>query len=235
MTIIACTIDAIEPLTPTVNRVLLTPTTPISYQSGQYLQLCLTAEDKRPFSIASHAGSKQIELHIGASVADNFSSQALAHLQQLFAAKQPVLAEIGLGEAQLRTDSDRPLILLAGGTGFSYIYSIAQTLAKQQVNRPVFAYWGLRDQDALYHHPQMQQWASSNEHFTFIPVIQNPTTNWQGRTGLVHQAVLDDFASLAGYDIYIAGPFAMAGVVRDAFVEHGAERENMFCDAFAYI
>ncbi|MGI5310241.1 NAD(P)H-flavin reductase [Rheinheimera sp. WS51] len=235
MTIIACTIDAIEPLTPTVNRVLLTPHTPINYQSGQYLQICLSDEDKRPFSIASHANSKQIELHIGASVADKYAGQALTHLQQLYAAKQPVLAEIGLGNAQLRVDSDRPLILLAGGTGFSYIYSIAQTLAKQQVNRPVFAYWGVRDQDALYHHPQMQQWANSNPLYTFVPVVQNPTTQWQGRTGLVHQAVLEDFASLADFDIYIAGPFAMAGVVRDAFVQHGAERENMFCDAFAYI
>lgn len=235
MTIIACTIDAIEPLTPTVHRVLLTPTTPISYQSGQYLQLCLTAEDKRPFSIASHAGSKQIELHIGASVADNFSSQALAHLQQLFAAKQPVLAEIGLGEAQLRTDSNRPLILLAGGTGFSYIYSIAQTLAKLNIQRPVVAYWGVRDPDALYHHPQMQQWANSNPLYTFVPVVQNPTTEWQGRTGLVHQAVLEDFTSLTDFDIYIAGPFAMAGVVREAFLQQGAKRENMFCDAFAYI
>ncbi|QBL08064.1 NAD(P)H-flavin reductase [Rheinheimera sp. D18] len=235
MTLIACTIDAIEPLTPTVNRVLLTPTAPISYQSGQYLQLCLSAEDKRPFSIASHAGSQQIELHIGAAVVDNFSSQALAHLQRLYAAKQPVLAEIGLGEAQLRTDSERPLILLAGGTGFSYIYSIAQTLAKLNIKRPVFAYWGVRDTDALYHHPEMQQWASSNPLYTFIPVVQNPTTEWQGKTGLVHQAVLDNFASLAEFDIYIAGPFAMAGVVRDAFLQQGAKRENMFCDAFAYI
>ncbi|CAM3922461.1 NAD(P)H-flavin reductase [Rheinheimera salexigens] len=235
MTIIACTIDAIEPLTPTVNRVLLTPLTPISYQSGQYLQLCLSEEDKRPFSIASHEGSLQIELHIGAAETDQYSSQALAHLQQLFAAKQPVLTEIGLGEAQLRTDSVRPLILLAGGTGFSYIYSIAQTLAKQNIQRPVSAYWGVRDVEALYHHPEMQQWASSNQHFKFIPVVQNPTADWAGRTGLVHQAVLDDFASLADYDIYIAGPFAMAGVVREAFLQHGAERENMFCDAFAYI
>lgn len=235
MTIIACTIDAIEPLTATVNRVLLTPATPINYQSGQYLQICLSAEDKRPFSIASHAGSPQIELHIGAAEADTYSSQALSHLQQLFAAKQPVLAEIGLGEAQLRTDSERPLILLAGGTGFSYIYSIAQTLAKQNVQRPVFAYWGVRDAEALYHHPEMQQWANSNQHFQFIPVVQHPSAEWQGRTGLVHQAVLDDFHSLAGYDIYIAGPFAMAGVVREAFLQHGAERDNMFCDAFAYI
>lgn len=235
MTIIACTIDAIETLTPTVSRILLTPHTAVPYQSGQYLQLCLSDDDKRPFSIASHPGSAQLELHIGGAIADQYASQALAHLQQQFALKQPVLAEIGLGQAHFRPDSERPLILLAGGTGFSYVYSIAQTIAQQQLQQPVFLYWGVRDESALYHHPQMQQWAAQNSKYRFIPVVQNPSAAWQGRSGLVHQAVLDDFVSLDGYDIYIAGPFAMAGVVREAFLQQGAQREHMFADAFAYI
>lgn len=235
MTITSCTVDLIEALTPTVNRVLLTPAEPVSFSSGQYLQLCLSDSDKRPFSIASTPAQQQLELHIGGSVADQYASQALAHLMQQHQLQQPVQAEIGLGKAQFRTDSERPLILVAGGTGFSYIYSIAQTIAATKLDRPVFIYWGVREQAALYHNNVMQQWATQNSKYRFIPVVQQPDHSWHGRTGMVHQAVLEDFVSLEAYDIYVAGPFAMAGVVRDAFIEQGAHREQMYADAFAYI
>ena len=144
-------------------------------------------------------------------------------------------AEVGLGNAHFRADSTKPVILLAGGTGFSYIYSIAQSIAAAALDRPVFVYWGVREQNALYHASVMQQWAAQNAKYRFIPVVQHPDDNWQGRSGMVHQAVLDDFVSLEAYDIYVAGPFAMAGVVRDAFIEQGAHREQLFGDAFAYI
>lgn len=232
---IECTIDLIEELTPTVQRVLLTPAQPVAYQSGQYLQLCLTDADKRPFSIASIPEQPQLELHIGSAVADQYASQAIAHIQQQFQLKQPVRAEIGLGKAHFRTDSQRPVILLAGGTGFSYVYSIARTIANLKLDRPVFVYWGVRHLAALYYAEQMQQWAQQHKKYRFIPVVQHAEADWQGRTGLVHEAVLADFVSLDAYDIYIAGPFAMAGLVRDAFIKQGAHRDQMFADAFAYI
>lgn len=235
MTTTLCTVDIIEALTPTVNRVLLTPATPVSFSSGQYLQLCLTDSDKRPFSIASMPGANQLELHIGGSVTDQYASQALAHLLQQHQLQQPVQVEIGLGNAQFRADSERPVILVAGGTGFSYVYSIAQSIAAARLDRPVFVYWGVREQSALYHASVMQQWAAQNSKYRFVPVVQQPDENWQGKTGMVHQAVLDDFVSLEAYDIYVAGPFAMAGVVRNAFIEQGAHREQMYADAFAYI
>lgn len=235
MTIISCNVDLIEALTPTVNRVLLTPQQPVRFESGQYLQLCLSNEDKRPFSIASMPGQQQLELHIGGAVADQYSGQALAHIMQQHQLQQPIQAEVGLGNAHFKVNSDRPIILLAGGTGFSYVYSIAQTIAAAKIDRPVFVYWGVREQNALYHADLMQQWAAKNSKYRFIPVVQHPTDGWQGRTGLLHEAILADFVSLDAYDIYIAGPFAMAGVVRSAFIEQGAHKEHMFADAFAYI
>jgi NAD(P)H-flavin reductase len=235
MSIISCTVDSIEALTPTVNRVLLTPSQPVKFASGQYLQLCLSDTDKRPFSIASIPSEQQLELHIGGAVADQYASQALAHLMQQHQLKQPVQAEIGLGNAQFRADSKRPVILVAGGTGFSYVYSIARTIAASNTDQAVFVYWGVREHTALYHNDVMQQWAAQNTKYRFIPVVQNPQADWQGRSGMVHQAVLNDFVSLEAYDIYVAGPFAMAGVVRSAFIEQGAHREHMFADAFAYI
>ncbi|KKO43907.1 FMN reductase [Arsukibacterium ikkense] len=232
---IACNVLAVEALTPGISKVVLSPQRAVDYHAGQYLQLVLSVDDKRPFSIASIASSNQLELHIGTPAGDNWSSAALTHIEQQFRAGLPVLAEIGLGQAQWRQNSIRPIILLAGGTGFSYVYAIAQALSAADASQPVFLYWGVRHQDALYYQQELQHWANSNKQFRFIPVVQQPDSSWQGRTGLVHEAVLADFVSLEAYDIYIAGPFAMAGVARAAFTEQGAHLEQMFADAFAYI
>lgn len=234
-TAIACHVISLDALTPGISKVLLKPEQAVDYCAGHYLQLVLSAEDKRPFSIASIASSELLELHIGTPAGDSWSSAALTHITQQYQAGLPVMAEIGLGQAQLRPDSKRPIILLAGGTGFSYVYAIAQALSTAATNQPVFLYWGVRQEDALYYQAELAQWASQNKHFRYIPVVQQPDASWQGRTGLVHEAVLADFISLEAYDIYLAGPFAMAGIARQAFSEQGAHREQMFADAFAYI
>jgi NAD(P)H-flavin reductase len=227
---------AISPLTEFVHKVILKPQQPVSFEAGQYMQLVLGAKDKRAFSIASRPSQcDELELHIGASAADSYAMQALEHLRNAYNEKQPVAIEAGLGVSQLRLQCERPIILLAGGTGFSYVKSMADHLAEINCDRPVLFYWGVKEESALYAHSEMQTWADSRENFTFIPVVENPSATWTGHTGFVHKAVMQDIVSLEPYDIYMAGRFDMIGIVRDDFIAHGAIRENMYADAFAFI
>jgi len=99
----------------------------------------------------------------------------------------------------------------------------------------VFFYWGVRQAHWLYELEQMQQWASDYAPLTFIPVVQEPESNWIGKTGLVHKAIMDDFVSLHDYDIYVAGRFEMAGAAREEFKILGAEPERIFGDAYEFI
>ncbi|WP_404341528.1 NAD(P)H-flavin reductase [Pseudoalteromonas mariniglutinosa] len=226
----------ISPLTDYVHKVILKPQQAVSFEAGQYMQLVLSEKDKRAFSIASRPSlSNEIELHIGAAGADSYAMQALEHLREAHQQQQLVNVEVGLGVSQLRLQCERPIILLAGGTGFSYAKSMADHLAEIDCQRPVLFYWGVREQSALYAYDEMTEWAKRNQHFSFIPVVENPTTSWQGRTGFVHKAVMEDIISLEPYDIYMAGRFDMIGIVRDDFIAHGAIRENMYADAFAFI
>ncbi|BDF96187.1 MULTISPECIES: NAD(P)H-flavin reductase [Pseudoalteromonas] len=227
---------AISPLTEFVHKVILKPAQSVTFEAGQYLQVVLGEKDKRAFSIASRPSQcDQLELHIGASAADSYAMQTLEHLRAAHADKSLVTIEAGLGISQLRIQCERPIILLAGGTGFSYVKSMADHLSEIGCDRPVLFYWGVREESALYAHSEMQAWADSRENFTFIPVVENPTDSWTGHTGYVHKAVMQDIVSLAPYDIYMAGRFDMIGIVRDDFLAHGAIRENMYADAFAFI
>ena len=211
---------AISPLTEFVNKVILKPQQPVTFEAGQYMQLVLSEKDKRAFSIASRPSQcDEIELHIGASGADSYAMQSLEHLRNAHANNTMVDIEAGLGVSQLRLQCNRPIILLAGGTGFSYVKSMADHLAEINCDRPVLFYWGVKEESALYAHEEMKLWAESHEHFEFIPVVENPSANWQGHTGFVHKAVMQDIVSLEPYD----------------FIAHGAIRENMYADAFAFI
>jgi aquacobalamin reductase/NAD(P)H-flavin reductase len=236
MQLVKAHIVNISALTEFVFKVELKPSNPAQFEAGQYLQLVLGEKDKRAFSIASRPSQTDLlELHVGASEENSYAMQALNHLQAHFADNTEVELEVGLGISQLRENSQLPIVLLAGGTGFSYVKSMADHLAEINSNRPVFFYWGVRDESALYAKAEMESWAATKANFNFVPVVENASSDWQGHTGYVHKAVMKDIMSLEPYEIYMAGRFDMIGPVRDDFIEHGALRENMYADAFAFI
>lgn len=235
MKTVNCHIESLTSLTSHVFKVLLKPSEKVDFIAGQYLNFVMSHEDKRPFSIASSPNSDLIELQVGAFVADSYPMQVIERIKSSQANNEPVTIEIPLGNAQLRTESERPLLLLAGGTGFSYIKSMFEYLAEQQSQRHIMVYWGLRELTAAYELEETAAMIAKLPHANFIPVIENKNENWQGKTGLVHQAVMHDIVSLEPYDIYLAGRFEMVGAIRSDFVEHGALLEHMYADAFAFI
>ena len=235
MNAINCRIQSIEPLTPYVYKVLLKPEQSVDFIAGQYLNFVMSEEDKRPFSIASSPNAEFIELQIGAFGDESYPMQVIEHIKACIKSDSPVSVEIAAGEAQLRIDSERPLLLLAGGTGFSYIKSMFEYLADQGSPRHILVYWGLRDPSACYELEKTIETIAKLPHANFIPVVENPTEDWQGKVGMVHQVAMHDIISFEPYDVYLAGPFAMVGLVRKDFIEHGALVEHMFADAFAFI
>mgnify|MGYP003626175517 CR=1 FL=1 len=228
---ITCQVASLTPLTDHVYKALLKPSQPIDFSAGQYLNFVLSDDDKRPFSIASAPGAEFIELQIGAYASDSYPMQVIEHIK----ANTEVTIEMPFGNAQLREDSERPLLLIAGGTGFSYIKSMFEHLALQHSQREVIVYWGLRDQSACYELAQTAAMINQLANGKFTPVIEAPNSAWQGRSGMVHKVVMAEVKNLANYDIYLAGRFEMVAAVRGDFVKQGALIEHMYADAFAFI
>jgi aquacobalamin reductase/NAD(P)H-flavin reductase len=235
MKTISCQIVSLTSLTAHVFKVLLKPAEKVDFLPGQYLNFVMSDEDKRPFSIASSPDSDLIELQIGAFIADSYPMQVIDRIKSAQTDAKPVTIEIPAGNAQLRTESERPLLLLAGGTGFSYIKSMFEYLAEQNSQRHIMVYWGVRELDAAYELEKTAAIIAKLPHANFIPVIEHANENWQGKTGLVHKAAMQDIVSFEPYDIYLAGRFEMVGVIRSDFIEHGALLEHMYADAFAFI
>ncbi|MDN3608754.1 NAD(P)H-flavin reductase [Vibrio ostreicida] len=235
---IQCKVKSIKPLACNTHQILLHPNSPVNFKAGQYLMVVMGEKDKRPFSIASspcrHQG--ELELHIGAAERNAYALEVVEALQSALDNNGEVTIEAPHGDACLRESSDRPIILIAGGTGFSYVRSILDHCIAQNYAKEIFLYWGGRDDSQLYAKDELNNIASQHRNVHFVPVLEAPPSEWNGKIGNVLQAVNDDFDSLAAYDIYIAGRFEMAGAAREQFTQNKqAQSDRMFSDAYAFI
>lgn len=236
--IIECKVKSIQPLASHTYQILLLPQQRVSFKAGQYLMVVMGEKDKRPFSIASspcrHEG--ELELHIGAAEHNAYAQEVVHAMQQALAQGSTITIDAPHGEAWLKEESSRPLLLIAGGTGFSYVRSILDHCVAQQKEMPVYLYWGARDEGQLYAKQELETLSDEYANIHFIPVVEQASASWQGKVGNVLQAIEQDFESLADFDIYLAGRFDMARAAREQFTQHKqANQERMFADAYAFI
>ncbi|WP_312559844.1 NAD(P)H-flavin reductase [Atlantibacter hermannii] len=233
MTTISCKVTSVDAITETVYRVRLVPDSPFSFRAGQYLMVVMDERDKRPFSMASTPDEQGfIELHIGAS---ELNLYAMAVMDRILKDREVVI-DIPHGDAWLRDEDDRPLILIAGGTGFSYVRSILFTALARNPAREIAIYWGGREEKHLYDLAELEALSVNHPNLSVVPVVEQPEEGWRGRSGTVLTAVMQDFGTLSEHDIYIAGRFEMAKIARDLFCnERGAREDRMFGDAFSFI
>jgi len=231
MSEIKCKVASISPLTEVVQKVELTPSETVNFKAGQYAMIVMGEKDMRPFSIANAAyDNNRIELHIGAEPGNSYAGDVLARMKE----EGEVSVVVGNGDAFLQSNG-LPMVLIAGGTGFSYTYSILQEHLNSGDKTPVTLYWGAKHAHDLYLADELTALAAANPHFTFVPVVEFANDDWTGRTGWVHHAVMADHANFESVQVYVAGRFEMAKVVRDDFTQRGLKVENLFGDAFAFI
>ena len=231
MSEIKCKVASITPLTDVVYKVELTPTSPATFKAGQYAMAVMGEKDMRPFSIANAAfDNSRVELHIGAEPGNNYAGEVLARMRE----EGKITLSIGHGDAFLQSNG-LPMVLIAGGTGFSYTYSILQEHLNSGDKTPLTLYWGGKHASDLYLADELTALAQAHSHFTFVPVVEFANDDWTGRTGWVHHAAMADHADFTNVQVYVAGRFEMSKVVRDDFTQRGLKPENLFGDAFAFI
>jgi NAD(P)H-flavin reductase len=199
------------------------------FKAGQYLQVVMEDGDRRNFSMANAARDNDgAELHIRHVDGGKFSRGTLARVS----AGDPLQIEIPFGDFYLRA-SERPVILLASGTGFAPIKSIISTAIHTGNQRPMHLYWGARKREDMYLAELPERWTQRWPWFSFTPVLSEPPSSWCGRTGLVHNAILEDHATLARSDVYACGNPLMVAAAQDSFIGgHGLPDAQFFADAF---
>jgi CDP-4-dehydro-6-deoxyglucose reductase, E3 len=203
-----------------------------AYRAGQYIDFLLRDGKRRSYSIAnaSHT-SEQVSLHIRHMRGGLFTDQVFSTLKE----RDILRFEGPQGTFFLREDSDKPIILLASGTGFAPVKALVEQLVHIESKRPVSLYWGGRRPADLYMDALCKEWAATLPNFTYVPVISDALAEdaWNGRDGFVHAAVLDDHPDLSGYQVYACGaPIVVNSAKRDFVALAKLPADEFYADAF---
>jgi len=227
------TVSALERLAPEVMRLtlVLDGGARIAFQAGQYLNVVLEDGQRRAYSFTVPSGeASTIELHVRRMPGGRFTTQVFEQMKL----GDTLELEGPLGNFVLREPSPRPVIFVAGATGFAPVKSLLEEAFRLGMDKPLALYWGVRRPQDLYARELAERWAREHGNFRFVPVISEPQADdgWTGRTGLVHEAILQDFPDLSGHLVYACGSMNMVHAARPAFMAQGLGEDACFSDAF---
>ncbi|ROH86865.1 CDP-6-deoxy-delta-3,4-glucoseen reductase [Pseudomethylobacillus aquaticus] len=205
----------------------------MQFMAGQYVEFLLKDGKRRAFSLANAPHDDALlELHLRLVQGGQFTQYVFNEMQE----KAILRIEGPFGSFYLREESDKPMLMVAGGTGFAPIKGIIEHALHHQTGRRILLYWGARTREDLYMHDLPQRWQEAHPNLTYIPVLSDPLPQdgWDGRTGLVHQAVLADHADLSAYEVYCCGAPGMVEAAHAEFSAQGLPEGAFYSDAFTF-
>jgi len=230
-----CRVEKLEHLAHDVIRIYLRmpASERLQFLAGQYIEFLIKGHEPRAFSIANAPHDDEfIELHIRYVEGGLFTDQVFHHM------KEKVMLRIRgpLGTFFLREDSQRPALLIGGGTGFAPLKGILEHAFRTGISKPLHLFWGVRARRDLYLDELPRRWAREHANFSYTPVLSEPAPedNWSGETGFVTDSVIRHYPELAGHDIYMSGPPVMVEAGHGLFMCHGLDESRFFSDAFEY-
>jgi CDP-4-dehydro-6-deoxyglucose reductase len=192
----------------------------LQFVAGQYIEFLLPEGKRRAFSMANAPHEDEmIELHLRHIPGGNFTDTVFTTMK----VKDILRFEGPFGTFHLREESKKPMIMVAGGTGFAPIKALIEHAIHSHIARPIHFYWGAKNRAELYMPELPRQWAATHANITYVPVLSEAAAEdaWNGRTGFVHQAVLEDVADLSGYQAYVCGAPVMVEAAQRDFMARG--------------
>lgn len=205
----------------------------LQFLAGQYIDILLKDGKRRSFSLANAPHDDALlQLHIRHVPGGLFTEQVFSSMKL-----RDILRFNGPhGSFYLREDSTKPMIFLAGGTGFAPIKALVEHAIAENCARRIYVYWGAKARVDLYLPSLPEQWPAAHQNISYIPVLSEPAENdqWHGRTGLVHQAVTVDHENLADFQVYACGSPGMIEATKRDFIAAGLPEDEFFADIFSF-
>jgi CDP-4-dehydro-6-deoxyglucose reductase len=203
-----------------------------AFHAGQYIEFLLQGGVRRSYSMANapHLINQGLELHIRHMPGGKFTDHVFGAMKE----RDILRIEGPYGSFYLREDSAKPIVLLASGTGFAPIKAIIEHLQFKGSKRAATLYWGGRRPADLY----LEEWVKTKlaemPNLRYVPVVSNALTEdkWQGRTGFVHRAVLQDLPDLSGHQVYACGAPVVVDSARTDYLAAGLPDDEFYADAF---
>lgn len=207
----------------------------LQYRAGQYVEFILQGGARRSYSMANAphllGSPPAIELHVRHMPGGRFTDHVFGAMKE----KDILRMEGPFGSFFLREESVKPIVFVASGTGFAPIKAIIEHMQHKAITRPAVLYWGARRKADLYLHDWAVQAAADMAFLSYVPVLSEAAESdaWAGRTGFVHQAVMQDFPDLSAHQVYACGaPVMVEAAERDFVAQRGLPVDEFYADSF---
>ncbi len=217
------TVEAIEPLTHDITLLVLRAD--LNFLPGQYVDLWVPGTEgaaRRSFSIANLPGEGRIEFMIKRYPGGRLSGM----LEEGLKAGDEIQFTGPYGAFHLRRSSERPVLMIAGGSGMAPVLGVLRQLASEGCERPVRFFYGARTDEDVFHLEEIAELGERLADFEFTPVVG----------GFVHEAVdawLEDNEAYATPDVYMCGPPPMLEAAEPMLIEkRKVDEQRIFQDKF---
>ncbi|MGQ7246710.1 FAD-binding oxidoreductase [Halomonas sp. V046] len=235
---LTCQVIEVEDLTPDVFRVVLEGRPEaMAHAPGQYLEMCLEDGTWVPFSIASrHADDGRLELHIQHWPERSNSAQ----LRQMLVVAEHLTVRLPGGDCVLDETSQRPLLLVAAGTGFAQMKAVVEAALHADPEREIALWWAAKERRDLYAESMARDWAASSPRLCFHAVCEAgfeagfDGDNVKGHHGRIDAALAGELDDIADCDVYLSGSPGMVYACVDVLASLGLDAGRVFSDVFSY-
>jgi propane monooxygenase reductase component len=221
-------VTEVEALTDDIRRLELEVSEPsdFSFVPGQYVDVWIPesgGEARRSFSMSNVPGDGRIELIIKRYPGGRFSSLLDGEIKE-----GDELEFTGpYGAFHLR-DTERPILMVAGGSGMAPVLSLLRRLSSEGSERPVRFFYGARTERDVFYVDLISRLGASLADFEFVPVLSDVDR-------FVHEAANEflDSGEMSDPELYMCGPPPMIDAMIDLATEkHGIDEDQIFHDKF---
>ena len=227
---LTCRATDIDDVTHDIRRIRLNIVSggPFAFTAGQYASVTFDGQPARDYSMANRPDDPVLEFHIrrvAHGQVSNFVGDTLKTGDE-------VRVEGPYGSSWLREAHRGPILALAGGSGLAPVKSIVEQALAADMPQDIHLYFGVRDERDLYLEDHFGNLAQTHGNLKFTPVLFEPTVDTTRRTGLLHDAVAQEFTNLDGAKAYLAGPPPMVEAATEMLYARGLRTEDVHANAF---
>jgi ferredoxin-NAD(P)+ reductase (naphthalene dioxygenase ferredoxin-specific) len=225
--IVKATVVSMEELTHDVRRIVMKPAKPLQYSPGQYVQVQFTPNHIRPYSLSGTCADAHFEFHVRLIPGGRVTGYIADSLQ----VGDSVRISGPLGCAYLRRKHIGPILCVAGSTGLAPVLSILRGAVAHDLPNPFHVYFGVRASQDVYGLDWLEQLRRQHTAMK-IHVVVSSGGGASQRSGLVTEAINQDFQSLLGWRAYLCGSPPMVEAAAFLVRDKGMAADYIHADAF---
>ncbi|EBA00570.1 benzoate 1,2-dioxygenase electron transfer component BenC [Marinobacter sp. ELB17] len=221
------TVTEVNLISPTTIELKITADEDLAFLPGQYVKIQVPdTEETRSYSFSSKPGSRDLSFLIRNVPGGLMSSWLVGK-----ARTGDKLTLTGpMGSFYLRP-VDRPILMLAGGTGLAPLLAKLEHMKANECNVPTHLVYGVRNDDDLVCLDALDRFAEDIDNFSYVTCVSSDESN-HPRKGYVTHHMEKAPLNEGDVDVYLCGPPPMVDSVLGYFREQGIKPNSFHYEKF---